>query len=161
MDQKVADPIYSAIIEWTGNTGTGTSGYREYGRDYTVRISGKPFLEGSSDPAFLGDPAKHNPEDLLLAAVSSCHMLWFLHLAADNGIVVTSYTDHASGELHLEPNGSGRFISIELKPDVTVLDESMRARCAELHVLANRYCFIANSLNIPVTHSGRTYVRQK
>ena len=157
----MADHNYSTIIEWTGNKGTGTSGYREYGRDYTVRISGKPFLEGSSDPAFRGDPAKHNPEDLLLAAVSSCHMLWFLHLAADNGIVVTSYTDHATGVLNLESDGSGRFISIELKPDVAVLDESMVARCGELHVLANRYCFIANSLNFPVTHNGHTYVGRK
>lgn len=161
MDQKVADPIYSTTIEWTGNKGTGTSGYREYGRDYIVRISGKPFIEGSSDPAFRGDPAKHNPEDLLLTAVSSCHMLWFLHLAADNGIIVTSYTDHATGVLHLESDGSGRFISIDLNPEVAVLEESMVDRCAELHQQANRYCFIANSLNIPVSHNGRTYVRTK
>lgn len=152
MVPRVAEHSYSAQLEWTGNRGTGTSGYRAYGREYLIRVPGKPLLEGSSDPVFCGNADRHNPEDLLLSSVSACHMLWFLHLAADSGVVVTAYSDSASGVLQLEPDGSGRFIRIHLRPQVTVLNAAMQEICAALHEKANRLCFIANSLNFKIEH---------
>src|SRR5690606_12749999 len=100
---------YSATIRWTGNTGSGTETYKGYDRSFTATIAGKPDLEGSSDPAFRGNPHKYNPEELLLLSIASCHMLWFLHLCSEAGVIVTQYVDQASGTMEESGKGGGRF----------------------------------------------------
>ena len=142
---------YHTTIVWTGNKGTGTADYRSYERSHRIAVQGKPSIEASSDPAFRGDAGKYNPEDLFLASISSCHMLWYLHLCADNGIVVIDYKDEASGLMEESADG-GRFTSVTLHPVVTITDASKIDKANELHELANKYCFIANSLNLPVKH---------
>jgi organic hydroperoxide reductase OsmC/OhrA len=143
---------YTVSLRWTGNNGNGTTDYNAYERSYSILIDGKPEILGSSDPVFRGDVKKHNPEELLVAAVSSCHMLWFLHLCAVEGIIVTDYVDTPVGKLVEEPNGSGRFKEIILHPTVTVTDNLMIEKANELHKKANAFCFIANSLNCKVSH---------
>ncbi|HPF90903.1 MAG TPA: OsmC family protein [Flavobacteriales bacterium] len=141
---------YSLEVEWTGNRGTGTDHYRSYGRDHIVRIEGKPDLLGSADPTFRGDRNRHNPEDLLVAALSACHLMSYLHVCAVNGVVVTSYVDKATGTMETCPDGSGRFLEVVLHPDVVVASEEMIAKAMELHHKAHELCFIANSVNFPV-----------
>ena len=138
---------YRATVEWTGNLGSGTSSYTAYSRDYTVRIAGKPNLLGSSDPAFRGDEHRHNPEDMLLAAVSACHKLWYLHLCAVNGVVELSYEDTAEAVMD---ETAGRFVSAILKPSVTISAGSDEAKARALHHDAHKACFIANSVSFPV-----------
>lgn len=145
---------YKAKIDWTGNTGAGTKDYKSFERSYTISIANKPDIQGSSDPAFLGDPTKYNPEELLLASLSSCHMLWYLHLCAVNGIVVTDYIDEATGIMEELKDGSGKFTKVTLHPVVTITDPSKTAQAHELHAQANKMCFIANSCNFPVEHSA-------
>jgi organic hydroperoxide reductase OsmC/OhrA len=142
---------YSLQLSWTGNRGRGTSGYRDYDRSHEIRIKGKPLLKGSADPAFLGDPSLHNPEDLLVASLSACHMLWYLHLCADAGIVVTGYEDNASGTM-VQKGGEAQFSSVVLKPKVTIKAGGDREKAEQLHERANALCFIARSVNFPVEH---------
>ena len=142
---------YKAAITWTGNRGEGTTGYKSYDRSHSVNINHKPEIGLSSDAAFMGDKGKYNPEELFLASISSCHMLWYLHLCADNGIVVTAYTDMATGIMD-EKEGGGKFTEVMLHPHVIVQKSSMIARAAALHDQANEKCFIANSCNFPVKH---------
>lgn len=149
---------YKTTVKWTGNKGAGTSDYRAYERSHSVLIPDKPEILGSSDPAFLGDKTKHNPEELLLAATSSCHMLWYLHLCATAGVVVTHYVDHAVGTMSETENGGGRFTTISLNPTVTVKNASMIEKANALHKEANALCFIANSLNFPVQHNAHCMV---
>lgn len=146
--------VYKARLEWTGNKGNGTSGYKEYDRSYIIKAEGKPYLHGSSDPVFRGDKSMYNPEDLLLASLSACHMLWFLHFCSDEGIIVTNYTDHPSGTLTEAENGSGKFIEVILSPEVTVKEERMIHMINALHEKAHQYCFISNSVNFPVVIRG-------
>jgi organic hydroperoxide reductase OsmC/OhrA len=141
---------YSATITWTGNNGSGTSDYKTYERSHTVAIAGKPDIAGSSDAPFRGDVTKHNPEDMLLASLSTCHMLWFLHLCADAGIVVTDYVDNATGVLTEIPGSGGKFTEVTLHPVVTITDEEKIAQANALHDAAHKFCFIANSVNFPV-----------
>ena len=141
---------YQATITWTGNLGEGTAGYRSYSRDHEVSGEGKPVLPGSSDPAFRGDPARWNPEELLIAALSQCHMLWFLHLCAANGIAVISYTDDAQGAMAEGADGGGEFTTVTLRPRATITDPAQASRALELHEEAHRLCFIARSVNFPV-----------
>lgn len=141
---------YQAQITWTGNTGKGTSGYTEYKRDFTISVEGKPDLLGCSDTAFRGDPSKYNPEDMLLCALSSCHMLWYLHLCADNGIVVSSYTDSAKGLMEEKQGGGGHFTEVNLYPKVEIGDASQIELAKRLHEEAGKKCFIKNSCNFPV-----------
>ena len=150
---------YALSVEWTGNPGSspgqagpGTENYRSYKRDHVVRIPGKPDLSGSADPHFRGDKSRHNPEDLLLAALSACHLMSYLHVCAMNGVVVTAYTDNATGRMESYPDGSGRFQEVTLHPEVTVKDASMIPKAQELHTEAHTLCFIANSVNFPVRH---------
>lgn len=143
---------YSASIEWTGNLGEGTADYKSYARDYSVMIEGKLEIQGSSDALFRGDKSKHNPEDLLLASLSSCHMLWYLHLCADNKITVISYIDNAIGYMETEANGSGRFKEIILNPVIKIIEKDKATLANELHKEANKMCFIANSVNFEVKH---------
>jgi len=144
--------LYKAVIQWTGNKGSGTDHYTHYERDYNIHIEHKPIINGSSDPAFRGDEKKYNPEDLLLSALSSCHMLWYLHLCSVEGVVVEEYTDTATGKMEERKDGSGCFTEVVLNPRVIVSLESMIPRATELHATANQMCFIANSVNFPVKH---------
>jgi organic hydroperoxide reductase OsmC/OhrA len=144
--------VYQLTITWTGNTGTGTSGYRAYERNHSVSATGKPEILASSDPAFRGDKHRYNPEELLVASLSSCHMLWFLHLCADHGIVVTDYSDTPSGVMVETSDGGGHFTEVTLHPVVTVREANMLSKLEELHHRAHQLCFIANSVNFPVKH---------
>ena len=138
-------------MRWTGNLGTGTSGYRAYARDHEISVADKVHaIQGSSDRAFRGDASRYNPEELLVAALSSCHMLAYLHLCADAGIVVTGYEDAASGTLKLNRDGSGQFTDVLLSPVVTLADPSLTDLANELHHKAHEQCFIARSVNFPV-----------
>lgn len=141
---------FHATIRWTGNLGTGTSGYREYSRNYEIAMAGKPDLLGSSASAFRGDPSRHNPEDLLVAALSACHMLWYLHFCAASGLVVMSYEDSASGVMQTEPSGNGRFTRVTLRPRVTFAKGFDEAKALALHEDAHKFCFVSNSVNFPV-----------
>lgn len=142
---------YAVRTTWTGNRGSGTSGYRAYGRDHRIEAAGKPPIAGSSDPAFRGDPARWTPEDMFVAALSSCHMLWYLHLCADAGIVVHGYADDAHGEMVENATDGGRFVRVTLRPRVTLAAEADRRRAQELHEETHRRCFIANSVCCEVT----------
>jgi organic hydroperoxide reductase OsmC/OhrA len=153
MAQVRGEHHYTVDVEWNGNRGTGTSGYRAYGRDHSISAGTKPVIPGSADPAFRGDAARWNPEDLLVAALSACHQLWYLHLCADAGIAVLAYQDHAAGTMVEDPaTGGGRFVRVVLRPQVTVRagDDADRAR--RLHDEAHAKCYIASSVNFAVTH---------
>jgi organic hydroperoxide reductase OsmC/OhrA len=144
---------YQVTTTWTGNRGTGTSGYRAYGREHEISAEGKSVvLPGSSDPAFLGDPSRYNPEELLVASLSACHMLWFLHLCSDAGIAVASYKDDATGEMTERAGGAGEFTKVTLRPRVTLSDPSRATEIAALHVKAHELCFIARSVKFPIEH---------
>ncbi len=145
---------YQLSLKWNGNRGTGTSGYRAYDRTYTIQIEHKIDLEGSADPSFRGDKTKHNPEDLLVAALSSCHMMSFLHVCAVGGVIVVDYVDHATGHMVTTSDGAGYFTEVTLNPVVTVAAPSMIEKANEFHEKANRLCFIANSVNFPVKHQA-------
>ena len=139
-------------MRWTGSLGPGTISYRGYDRDHEVDCGAKPTIAGSSDPAFRGDPKRWNPEELLVAAVSQCHMLWYLHLAAVAGVVVTSYTDRPIGTMIEEDDGAGQFNEVVLRPTVTIADDGKRELAEALHHDAHGKCFIARSVNFPVSH---------
>jgi organic hydroperoxide reductase OsmC/OhrA len=141
---------YETTVTWTGNTGTGTSSYRDYQRAHEISADGKPMIPGSSDPAFRGDPARWNPEELLVAALSQCHMLSFLSLCAVEGVVVTGYRDHAAGTMAETPDGGGHFEQVVLRPAVSFASPADAERAAELHERAHHLCFIASSVNFPV-----------
>lgn len=143
---------YKATIVWTGNKGLGTKGYNSYDRDHTISIDNKVDILASSDPAFLGDKSKHNPEDLLVSSLSACHMLWYLHLCSANGITVVYYKDNASGTLKETAENGGHFIEVVLRPNVIITDQIQIEKANELHKEANKMCFIANSCNFPVKH---------
>jgi organic hydroperoxide reductase OsmC/OhrA len=143
---------YAVTVEWTGNLGPGTSAYRTYERRHEIRAEGKPTIPGSSDPSFRGDAARYNPEDLLVASLSGCHMLWYLGLCAMAGIVVTDYIDRAEGFMIEEAGGEGRFTRVVLRPQITVAAGTDLARAGALHHQAHAKCFIANSVNFPVEH---------
>lgn len=144
---------YQTALQWRGNTGEGTSSYRAYKRDYIITIDGKPHIEGSSDPSFRGDPNKHNPEELFVASLSACHMLWYLHLCADAGIIVLEYSDQAQGIMEEYSDGGGAFTEVMLHPAVTIRDPQHKEDALRLHEKANKKCFIANSCNFPVRHN--------
>ncbi|ETF02714.1 peroxiredoxin [Advenella kashmirensis W13003] len=140
---------YEITIEWTGNRGDGTLNYKSYDRDHVIQAAGKPDVAGSADAAFRGDPQRWSPEDLLVASVSACHKLWYLHLCADAGIQVLSYVDHAHGVMQTHAQG-GAFTHILLKPTITVSREQDVAMAMNLHHDAHEKCFIANSVNFPI-----------
>jgi organic hydroperoxide reductase OsmC/OhrA len=141
---------YRVTVTWTGNLGAGTPGYRDYGRGYEISAPGKPPISGSSDPAFLGDAARWNPEELLVASTAACHKLWYLHLCAEAGIVVIAYEDEAEGEMVEDDDGGGRFTAITLRPRVTIQEGTDIQRAIALHQTAHEKCFVANSLRCPV-----------
>ncbi len=142
---------YAVTVTWTGNTGSGTTGYKEYSRSFELEAEGKHGIAGSSDPAFRGDDGRWNPEQLLVGSLSACHKLWFLHLAAMAGVVVTEYVDHAEGTMRTTPGAeTGRFELVTLRPMVTVTAASDVREIVSLHEDAHRRCFIANSVNFAV-----------
>ena len=141
---------YQVKVEWTGNTGTGTSTYRGYERAHKISAVGKPVIYGSSDPTFRGDATRYNPEELLVASLSACHLLWYLHLCADHGIVVTDYVDQPRGQMIETDDGGGRFVEVVLRPEVTINASADLALAEKLHERAHALCFIANSMNFPV-----------
>jgi len=143
---------YSIRLDWTGNEGSGTSSYRAFSRSHELSAPGKPTIAGSSDPSFRGDPARWNPEALLLASLSACHQLWYLHLCADAGIVVLEYSDDASGVMIEEPNGAGQFESVTLRPHVKLAPGSDEEKARALHHEAAKMCFIARSVSFRVEH---------
>lgn len=149
---KEKEHRYAVEVTWTGNTGAGTTGYRDFERSHDITIAGKPVIQGSADPTFRGDATKHNPEEFLVAALSECHMLSYLHLCATAGVVVRSYVDTATGIMVTGPDGGGEFRSVTLHPAITVTADTMIAKAEELHEKANALCFIARSVNFPVHH---------
>lgn len=143
---------FAAGVVWEGNTGEGTADYAAYSRRYRVSVDGKPDLAGSADPSFRGDADRHNPEDLFLASISACHMLFYLSLCARGGVRVLAYEDRATGTLRMEPGGGGRFQSVTLHPVVHVDAGSDAELAARLHDQAHALCFIANSCGVPIHH---------
>ncbi|MDT0347632.1 OsmC family protein [Streptomyces litchfieldiae] len=144
---------YEVTVRWTGDTGRGTAGYRGYARDHEVTVPGKPTLiPGSADPAFVGDPERWNPEELLVSSLSQCHMLSYLAVCSLSGVVVTGYQDVARGTMRETGDGGGAFTEVVLNPVVTVAEEGMVEKATALHEKAHRICFIASSVNFPVRH---------
>lgn len=142
---------YAVTVTWTGNLGSGTTGYKHYSRDFALEAKGKQAIAGTADTVFHGSPGRWNPEEMLVAALSSCHQLSYLHLCAVNGVVVTAYVDHAEGSMRFDSlTGSGRFERVVLRPDVTVTTDSDEVKARELHHRAHELCFIANSVNFAV-----------
>lgn len=146
---------YPVNVTWTGNDGAGTESYRGYRRDHEIGAAGKPPIPGSSDPAFRGDAGRYSPEELLVASLSSCHMLWYLHLCAVNGIVVLDYRDDAGGTLQEEDDGGGAFVRVVLQPRVTIRRGGDRDKALALHEQAHHLCFIARSVSFAVEVAPR------
>ena len=143
---------YRTSISWRGNLGKGTADYRSYSRNHDIMVEGKAVIPASADANFRGDPSRHTPEDLLVASLSGCHMLWYLHLCAVNNVVVVEYTDDAEGKMIENDDGSGQFEHVTLYPRVVVSEPSMKEKAASLHLQANKMCFIARSVTFPVRH---------
>ncbi len=150
---------YTSTITWTGNTGEGTVGYRKYSRDHELSVEGKAVVPLSSDPSFRGDSSRLNPEELLLSSLSSCHMLWYLHLCAENGIVVQRYIDRAEGIMEDDGDGSGAFTKVVLYPEIRIESPENKNIANELHHEAHNMCFIANSVNFEVVVKAKILVR--
>lgn len=151
---------YTVDLNWTGNLGEGTSSYTSYTRNYEIKAEGKPILMGSSDPAFKGDMTRWNPEELLLASIAACHMLWYLHLCSDKKIIVESYQDVPTGVMILE-QGIGKFTEATLNPVVTIRNSEHTQLAIELHQKANQLCFIANSVNFPIEKKPIVHTAEK
>ena len=143
--------LYRLVIEWTGNSGTGTSGYAAYERDHVVSATGKRDIGGSADAAFRGDKSKWTPEDLFVASISTCHQLWYLHLCADAGVIVLAYRDEPVGTMIEDADGSGRFTQVVLHPVIKVAKRSNREKAIALHKTAHKMCFVANSVSCSVS----------
>jgi organic hydroperoxide reductase OsmC/OhrA len=153
---------YHTTTTWTGNLGSGTSQYKAYSRDHEITAAKKAApIQGSSDQLFRGDPSRYSPEDLLVASLSACHMLWVLHLCTDAGIVVTHYSDEASGEMVEHPDGSGEFTLVTLHPRMTITDASRINDALAVHHKANEVCFVARSVNFQVVHEPKVAVSQE
>ena len=144
---------YTSHVVWTGNRGEGTARYQGYDRTWDIAVPGKPTVHCSNDPLLGGDPSKMNPEDLLLSSLSSCHMLWYLHLASNAKIVVHRYTDDPLGIGEVHPDGSGQFRSATLRPSIVVDSGTDLERAEAIHHDVHRYCFIARSVNFPITYA--------
>ena len=141
---------YDVSIAWTDPSGAGTRSHSSYRRDHVVMAEGKPEIAASSDPSFRGDPRRYNPEELLVASLSGCHMLWYLHLCALNGVRVLDYRDAAHGVMEEADDGGGAFVAITLRPQVRIAAGTDRDRALELHEEAHRLCLIARSVKFPV-----------
>ena len=152
---------YPVTVKWRGNRGSGTSNYRSYERKHEISVDGRTStIPGSSERIFRGDPTRWNPEELLVASISACHQLWYLHLCAVAGVVVVDYFDHAEGVMEESEDGSGRFTRVILRPEVRITSGSNSARALELHKEAHAKCFIASSVNFPVEHEPKISTMQ-
>lgn len=149
MNNQGHEHRYTTTLRWTGNRGEGTANYRGYARDHLIEAAGKPAIAGSSDPHFRGDATRWNPEELLVASLSSCHQLWYLHLCAEAGVVVVAYEDRAEGVMIEQSDGGGAFARVTLHPRVTIRAGDAQA-ARELHHRAHALCFIARSVDFPV-----------
>ena len=147
------ESLFTARVEWTGNTGEGNRRYLGYQRTWSITTPGKPVVNCSNDPALGGDPSLHNPEDLLLTTIASCHMLWYLHLASNAGVHVLAYQDTPEGMGETESNGAGRFLSVTLRPEIVVAEGTDLEKAHTLHEDVGTYCFIARSMNFPIHHA--------
>lgn len=154
----IGEHRYELRATWTGDRGSGTSGYRDYDRAVTIEVAGKPALLASSDKPFRGDPTRWNPEDLLLASLSECHLLSYLHACVQVGVIVTGYHDDASGVMIEDGRGGGAFREVVLRPRVVVAEQAMVDAALAAHAQANEWCFIANSVNFPVRHEPTVVV---
>ena len=143
--------VFRCNLFWTGSAQGGTTSYTSYSRAYRVDFEGKASITGSAAPAFRGDAALHNPEDLLVASLSACHALTYLALAAKYRVVVVGYEDAAVGTLGLV-DGVMKFVSVKLAPKVIVAAGSDVAKAIALHEQAHAGCFVASSVNFPVTN---------
>lgn len=150
---------YKTHVRWIGNTGSGTKSYRSYDRYFAFTAPGKETSVGSADPAFRGDASKFNPEEMLVIALSACHMLWYLHLCADANVTVLEYYDTAEGVMIESPDGGGFFKQVTLHPTVLITDANDLESAGELHAVAHRKCFIANSVSFPVECQPRHHVQ--
>ncbi len=151
--------LYHTSLRWTGNTGKGTESYRAYERAHEITVEGKPVIYASSDPSFRGDKSKYNPEEMFLASLSSCHMLWFLHVCSEASVIVLEYSDAATATMTESDNGNGRFTEVVLHPHVKVKEAWMIEKLDAMHHKAHEFCFIANSCNFPVRHEGISEVQ--
>jgi organic hydroperoxide reductase OsmC/OhrA len=150
--------VYHTNLDWTGNTGTGTQTYRGYERSHVINVEGKAPMSCSSDPSFRGDKSKYNPEEMFVASLSSCHMLWFLHVCSEAGVIVLEYSDSATGIMLESDDGNGRFAEVVLHPKVKVKEGWMLEKTEALHEKARQFCFISNSCNFPVRHEGSSFL---
>jgi len=150
---------YDLAVSWTGNRGSGTSGYRDYGRDHEIGADGRPVMKGSADPVFRGDKSRWNPELELVAALAQCHMLSYLHVCTAAGVIVTAYQDEPYGLMTETDDGGGHFTEVVLRPRVTVKSPEMTEAAGKLHEDASQKCFIASSVNFPVRHEPSVTVQ--
>ena len=148
------DHGFTARLVWEGNTGQGTADYAGYGRGFRIEVAGKPEFGGSAAPMFRGEADRHNPEDLFLASLAACHMLFYLALCARHGLRVLAYQDDVRGLLRLRPEGGGRFETIDLCPCVELAPGGDEALALQLHEVAHEQCFIANSCSVAVRHTA-------
>ena len=155
----MTDHSYEVSVHWTGNRGSGTSGYRDYGRDHDVLAAGKVAIPGSADPTFRGDRDRWNPEELVVGALAQCHMLSYLYVAVTQGFTVVDYDDRATATLGVNPDGSGELTEVTLHPVVTILEADRVADAEAAHARANELCFIARSVAFGVHHVPETKVR--
>ncbi len=151
---------FPSRIVWTGNRGTGTSAYKAYDRTWDMTVQDKTVLHCSNDPLLGGDPSKYNPEDMLIASVASCHMLWYLHLCSVAGVTVLAYEDNPIGVGESEPDGTGRFLEAILKPKITITADSDAEKAVSIHDEIHNYCFIARSINFPVRYEPEILVQK-
>lgn len=153
--------VYNVSTKWIGNKGEGTATYKSYERNHVISVKDKPDIQGSSDPAFRGDPLRYNPEEFLVAALSTCHMLSYLHVCTTSGIIVTAYEDIAQGKMEETQDGGGYFTEVILKPVVTLKDATMIDAAMKAHHKASELCFIASSVNFPVHHKPECRVQEE
>lgn len=150
---------YDLTVTWTGNRGAGTTGIRDYDRDLVISAEGPPDIAASSDPGYLGDPTRWNPEQLFTASISQCHMLWYLGICSRAGVVVHEYTDNAVGTMVSEPDHTARFTEVLLRPRVVVGAADQVEKATALHEQAHAMCFIAQSVNFEVKVDPEIVVR--
>jgi organic hydroperoxide reductase OsmC/OhrA len=155
----MAEHRYDLTVEWTGDRGTGTRSYAGYGRDHIIHAEGRPKIRGSADPGFRGEDSRWNPEQLFVASLSQCHMLWYLHLCAQAGVVVLEYVDRPIGTMVTGPDGAGEFTDVLLRPSVVVSSVDHIGPAEALHEKANALCFIARSVKFPVRHEPTATAR--
>ncbi|MDR3704184.1 MAG: OsmC family protein [Candidatus Sulfopaludibacter sp.] len=143
---------FQVTTQWTGNLGTGTSAYRAYSRDHELSAPGKPTRIPGSSAVAIGDRSRYNPEELLVGALSACHMMWVLHLCANAGIVITEYADDALGEMAEHADGAGEFTRVVLRPRMSITDAARVDEARAMHDRAHQVCCLARSVNFPVEY---------